>query len=196
MNFSTLSSNEKLAAYGAIAAIIGTLLTVFGGLGGAGGLWLTLLLAIAMLVIVFLPQFSPQTSLPGSKGSLMLIVGGIAALGAVFALLALFTVFAFIASFPLYVIGLLVGIIGGLLMGWAGWQEFQAEGGQFRVGGGGGTTSAPPRSGPPSGPTSTNTTGSTVPPPPAAGSTSAGSTDMGSEGPSGERDEEGGYRNP
>ena len=37
------------------------------------------LAALAVLVVVFLPQLSPSTSLPGSKGSLMVICGGIAA---------------------------------------------------------------------------------------------------------------------
>jgi len=103
--------------------------------GGAGGLWLTLLLAIAMLVIVFLPQWSPQTTLPGSKGSLMLIVGGIAAIGALLGLLALLPVLGLLGLYGgTWVIGLLLGIIGGFVMGWAGWKEFQAEGGKFQVG--------------------------------------------------------------
>jgi hypothetical protein len=143
MNFSSLSSNEKLAAYGAIAAIVGTLLTVVSGAGGlAGGLWLTLLLGVVMLAIVFMPQWSPQTSLPGSKGSLMLVVGGIAALGAVLGLLTLLTWFRFLGDAPLFIIGLLLGIVGGAVMGWAAWQEFQAEGGKFQLGstaGAGGT---------------------------------------------------------
>lgn len=146
MDFSKLDQNEKLAAYGAILSIVGAILGAVSF--GIGGLWLTLLLAIVMLVIVFLPQWSPQTTLPGSKGSLMLVVGGIAGIGALLALLALLTVFGAFAFYGgLYAIGLLIGIAGGLLMGWAGWKEFQAEGGKFQIGNASTGSSAP--SGPP-----------------------------------------------
>jgi hypothetical protein len=138
MDFSRLGQNERLAAYGAIASIVGGILTIFGYAGGAGGLWLTFLLAIAMLAIVFLPQWSPQTTLPGSKGSLMLVVGGIAALGALLGLIALLGLLAILGAFAGFVLlpllGLIVGVIGGFMMGWAGWQEFQAEGGKFQLG--------------------------------------------------------------
>lgn len=129
MDFSRLDQHEKLATYGAIAGIIGGLF---------GGQWLILVLGALMLVIIFLPQWSPQTTLPGSKGSLMVVVGGIAALGALLGLLALLTVFgaaAFIFGFfATYLIGLILSIVGGFLMGWAGWQELQAEGGKFQLG--------------------------------------------------------------
>ncbi|MGZ8562149.1 MAG: hypothetical protein ACXWWU_00845 [Candidatus Limnocylindria bacterium] len=129
MDFSKLSSNDKLAAIGAILAIVGALLT-FGG-GGSFGL----LSGIAMLVIIFLPQFSPATKLPGTKGSLMLIVGGVAGLGALLALLALLPVLGAIGFYGgTWLIGLLLGIAGGLLMGWASWQTFQGEGGKFNMG--------------------------------------------------------------
>jgi len=130
MDWSKLSSNDKLATIGAGVAIVGGLLGGFGG-GGLG-----LLTAILMLVIVFLPQLSPTTTLPGSKGSLMLIVGGAAGLGA---LLALLTVLPYIGAFGgLYgggwFFGLLAVIVGGLMMGWASWKEFQSEGGTFQIG--------------------------------------------------------------
>ena len=132
MDISKLGQNEKLAVYGAIASIVGPVLSSMGFGFGAG--WLTLLLAIAMLAIVFLPQFSPQTTLPGSKGSLMLVVGGIAAVSAALALLGSIGLLGFFGSNIVFVLGWLLGIVGGLLMGWAGWQEFQAEGGKFRLG--------------------------------------------------------------
>ena len=134
MDLSKLNSNEKLAFYGAIAAIVGTILTIVGAYIGIGGLWLTFILALAMIVILFLPTWSPQTTLPGSKGTLMLIVGGIAGVGALLSLLSLLSVIAFLGSEPIFVIGLLIGIIGGLMMGWGAWQEFQAEGGKFQLG--------------------------------------------------------------
>jgi hypothetical protein len=142
MDFSKLDQNEKLATYGAIAGIVGGIL---------GGQWLILILGVLMLGVVFLPQWSPQTTLPGSKGSLMLVVGGIAALASLLGLLALLTIFsalAFVAGFlGLYWIGLLIGVIGGFVMGWAGWKEFQAEGGKFQIGNA--SAGSPASSGPP-----------------------------------------------
>ena len=39
-----------------------------------------------------------------------------------------------------WLVGLLLSTAGGLLMGWASWKEFQAEGGKFNLG----TASTPP----------------------------------------------------
>ena len=142
MDLSKLSSNERLASIGAVIAIVGGLL---GGIGGGG---LGLLTAILMLIIVFLPQFSPTTKLPGSKGSLMLVVGGGAAVGALLALIAILPYLGLLGG---YFIGLLAVIVGGLLMGWASWQEFQAEGGKFNLGMASGPAGppAPPMAPPP-----------------------------------------------
>jgi hypothetical protein len=131
MNFSKLSSNEKLAVYGAILVFVGAIFG-FCGVGGGG---FGLLPGLAMLVIIFLPQFSPTTQLPGSKGSLMLIVGGLSAIGALLSLLGLLTVLGLFAFYGgLLFFGLLLGVVGGLLMGWASWKEFQSEGGKFVLG--------------------------------------------------------------
>ena len=142
MDFSKLSSNDKLAVYGAVAAIVGAFLS-FGG-GASFGL----LTGIAMLVIIFLPQLSPSTKLPGSKGSLMMIVGGFSGIGALFALLALLAAFGALGALygGYWYLGAVLGIVGGLLMGWAGWKEFQSEGGKFQIGmtSGPGPTSSPP----------------------------------------------------
>jgi hypothetical protein len=155
MDFSKLSSNEKLAVYGAVAAIVGSFISLSTGTGSLG-----LLSGIAMLVIVFLPQFSPTTKLPGTKGSLMLVVGGLAAL---FSLLALLAWLPYLGLFGGIFIGLLISIAGGLLMGWAAWQEFQAEGGKFNLGMASGAAAPPPaQSAPPP------MTPPMTPPPPAA----------------------------
>jgi hypothetical protein len=124
MDISKLNSNEKIAAIGAVLAIVGSVVSFGAGPYGV-------LTGIAMLAIIFLPQLSPTTKLPGSKGSLMLIVGGAAAIGAILTLLAWLPYLGVMGSF---FIGGLLGIIGGLLMGWGAWQEFQAEGGKFQLG--------------------------------------------------------------
>jgi len=134
MDLSKLNSNEKIAAVGAVLAIIGSVVSFGAGPYGV-------LTGIAMLAIIFLPQFSPTTKLPGSKGSLMLIVGGAAGIGALLTLLAWLPYLGIMGSF---FIGGLLGIVGGLLMGWGSWQEFQAEGGKFQLGAAP-TTSGTPR---------------------------------------------------
>ena len=144
MDLGKLNSNEKMAALGAVLAIIGSLVSFGAGPYGV-------ITGLAMLLIIFLPQFSPTTNLPGSKGSLMVVVGGAAGIGAVLTLLAWLPYLGTLGGF---FIGGLLGIVGGLLMGWGGWQEFQAEGGNFQLG-------AAPSTGPP--PASTDT-----PAPPAA----------------------------
>ena len=164
MDFSKLDQNEKWAVYGAIAAIVGPILASIGFGVGVG--WLTLILALAMLAIVFMPQLSPQTTLPGSKGSLMVIVGGIAAVSAGLALLGSIGLLAFFGSDILFVVGWLLGIAGGLLMGWAGWREFQEEGGKLQLGSPATASSA-----------DRGASATAAPPPPAAEPTTADSYD-------------------
>ena len=134
MDLSKLNSNEKIAGLGAVLAIVGSVVSFGAGPYGV-------LTGIAMLVIIFLPQFSPTTKLPGSKGSLMLIVGGAAGIGALLTLLAWLPYLGIMGSF---FIGGLLGIVGGLLMGWGSWQEFQAEGGKFQLGTAPSSGTAPP----------------------------------------------------
>jgi hypothetical protein len=127
MDFSKLGQNEKLAVYGAAAVIVGGLV------GFSYGLTiLAVLAAFALLAVVFLPQMSPGTSLPGSRGSLMLLCGGIAGVVLVLALLVYIGV-VFIA-FGVGDLFFLIAVAGGIVAAWAGWQEFQAEGGKFQLG--------------------------------------------------------------
>jgi len=164
MDFSKLSSNEKLAVYGSVATIIGGLV---GGLSGL--IWLSVLAAIGVLVVLFLPMMSPGAALPGSRGSLLVALGGIVGVAA---LLALLTVIADIGFWfdasPVRAIFFLIAVAAALFTAWICWQEFQAEGGKFQMGaptsGGAGTTAAsPPPSTTP--PTSAPPPPSTTPPP-------------------------------
>ena len=132
MNLSKLSASEKLAVYGAVATVIGAAVAASSYPGHWGVAWLGAILGLAMLVIVFLPQMSPTTKLPGKKGSLMVAVGGVAALLMAFVLLTTFS-FTF-EGFDLSSLLFLIAVAGAIVMGWAGWQAFQAEGGKFDVG--------------------------------------------------------------
>src|SRR5918999_3685846 len=146
MDFSKLDQNEKLATYGSVAVVIAGLISSWGGL-----LFLSILAAIGMLVVVFLPQFSPSTTLPGSRGTLMATLGIVAAAGAVITALQWLTLLgALLGSFN--TILFLVTVAGALVMAWAGWQELQREGGKWVFG-----ASAPSRA-----------DAAAAPPPPAA----------------------------
>ena len=166
MNFSKLTQNEKMAA-------IGAALTIVGGAVAAssyrtwGPAWLGVLAGIAMLVVVFLPQMSAGTNLPGSKGTLMLIAGGVGGLFMAFMLLTTlnFTFTDFDASSVMF----LLAVAGALVMAWAGWQAFQAEGGKFNIGSSGGASAsaaAPAAAQPPAPPAEA------APPPSAAAASS------------------------
>jgi hypothetical protein len=128
MDFSKLGQNEKLAVYGSAALIIGGVIGYSYGLTALG-----MLAAVAMLAIVFLPQVSPGTTLPGSRGSLMVAVGGLAGVVMVLALLQAVGGVLFVNT-NLRDLFFLVAVAGGILMAWAGWQEFQSEGGKFQLG--------------------------------------------------------------
>ncbi|MGH2445673.1 MAG: hypothetical protein ACRDGD_06510 [Candidatus Limnocylindria bacterium] len=130
MDFSKFSQNEKLMIYGAVAAVIGGLV------GGISGLiWLAVLAGLAMLVVLFLPQFSPNTKLPGSRGSLLVAIGAIGAVAAALAFLIILVDIGFWFEFSaVRTIVFLIGVAGALLMGWIAWQEFRAEGGKFELG--------------------------------------------------------------
>jgi hypothetical protein len=141
MNLSKLSATEKLAVYGAVATVIGGAVAASSYPGHWGVTWLGAILGLAMLAIVFLPQLSPTTKLPGKKGSLMVAVGGVAALLMAFVLLTTFS-FTF-EGFDLSSLLFLIAVIGAIVMGWAGWQAFQADGGKFDVGMSG-AAAAPP----------------------------------------------------
>ncbi len=135
--FSKLDANDKLATYGAAATVVGGVT----GYSYSGATYLAVLLAIGMLAIVFLPQLSPTTKLPGSKGSLMVIAGAGAGILMLLGLLASLDLLFY--RFGIRDILFLVALAGGLLMAWTGWQAFQAEGGKFNIGTTGSAPSAP-----------------------------------------------------
>jgi len=151
MDLSKLSQNEKLALYGAAAVIVGALV----GYGASGLGVIALLAAIAMVAIIFLPQMSPGTKLPGSKGSLMLIAGAAAAVVLLLGLLNLLTVLGALLRFSaIATLFYLIAVIGGVVMAWAGWQEFQREGGKWVLGGSSASGSTAPPATPPAAPAS------------------------------------------
>jgi len=151
MNFSNLSASERMAAGGAGATLVGAAVAASTYPGHWSITWFGAILAIAMLVVILLPQLSPSTKLPGRKGSLMIAIGGVAAVLMTYVFLTTFG-FTFL-GFDIPSFLFLVAVAGALVMGWAGWRAFQAEGGKFNIGmsGGGtlGSAPAPPPAAPP-----------------------------------------------
>jgi len=141
MDFSKLSSNEKMAVFASVVVVVTAIVSLVNRWGGL--IILPLLAALAMLLILFAPSIMPNTKLPGSKGSLMLVAGGVAA---VFWLISALTwldwIFGHLARFD--TLQYLVGLAGSLVMGWTGWQAFQAEGGKFQMGMSDGASFVPP----------------------------------------------------
>ena len=163
MDFSKLDQNEKLATYGSVAVVIAGLVSAWGGL-----LFLSILAGIGMLVVVFLPQFSPSATLPGSKGTLMAVLGIAAAAGALITALQWLTLLgALLSSFN--TILFLIAVIGALVMAWAGWQELQGEGGKWVLGASTASRTDAPAAPPPAAPAPSEsqaaTTVQTAPPP-------------------------------
>ena len=148
MDLSKLSQNEKLALYGAIAVFLAGIISNWGGL-----LFLSILAALGVAIVLFLPQLSPKTSLPGSRGSLLAVLGLIAFGGAAIELLRYL-------GYTLETLGrfstilFIVALIGSAIMAWAGWQALQGEGGKWVLGGSSASGGSTPPATPPPAPAS------------------------------------------
>jgi hypothetical protein len=145
MDLSKVNGNERLALFGAIAVFFGGIISNWGGL-----FWLAVLAAVGVAVVVFLPQFAPGTSLPGSKGTLLAGLGIVAIVAGVIELLR-FLGYYFANIADLDVIAFTVALVGALVMAYGGWMELQKEGGkwQFRSIGGSSSAAAPAATAPP-----------------------------------------------
>ncbi len=131
MDFSKLSQNDKTAALASAVLVVAGLIAASTYTTYALT-WLAILAAVAMLLVVLQPQIAPKANLPGSKGRLMLALGGIAGVIMLFALL---TTLGFIfVAFGFADILFLAAILAGLVMAWTGWTAFQAEGGTIPLG--------------------------------------------------------------
>lgn len=137
MDFSKLSQNERLALYGAIAVFLAGLISNWGGL-----LWLSILAAIGVAIVLFLPQLSPNVSLPGSRGSLLAALGLVALGGAAIELLR-YLGYTFDTLGRLSTLMFLVALAGSAVTAWGGWQALQGEGGTWVLGSSGAGSTAP-----------------------------------------------------
>lgn len=131
MDFSKLGQNERLAAIASGVLVIAGLFAA-ATYSTYSMTWLAVIAALAMLFVVFQPQMASGVSLPGSKGTLMLVLGALA--GAIMVLSLLLTLTFVFSLFGLPDVFYLVAVAAGIAMAWSGWQAFQAEGGKFQLG--------------------------------------------------------------
>ena len=130
MDFSKLDQHERTAVVASGALVIAG---VFAASTYPYSMtWLAVITALGMLSVVFQPQVAARVSLPGSKGSLMLVLGVIAGAIMVLSLLVTFSLVFSLLGLPeaFY----LIAVAAGVAMAWAGWREFQAEGGKLQLG--------------------------------------------------------------
>jgi hypothetical protein len=141
VNFSKLSYFEKVAAVAAVVVVITGLIS----LGRDWGFLMALSLAagLGVLAVVFLPQMSATTSLPGSKGSLLVALG---AVSTVVILVTAITQIDWISKYPVHwdTLQFAAGLVGALVMTWSGWQILKGEGGKFQIGTSGSIAAAAP----------------------------------------------------
>jgi hypothetical protein len=146
MDFSKLSQNDRMASGAAVVVILAGLISNWGSL-----FWISILAAIVALIVIFLPQLSPSTALPGSKGSLLVASGGVAGL---FGVIEVLRYLGYIGKYfgDFGTLMFLIAVIAALVLAWTGWQAFQAEGGKFQIGAAAPPTTPPPSNPPPSSP--------------------------------------------
>jgi hypothetical protein len=130
MDFSKLSSNEKMAVVASAVVVITGLISIVNGWGGI--LVVALLGAAGMLAVLYMSQ-SPGARLPGPKGTLLLVSGGAAAAAWVIATLTWVEwIFGHLADVD--TLQFIIGLAASLVMAWTGWQAFQAAGGNVSLG--------------------------------------------------------------
>jgi hypothetical protein len=124
MDFSRLSQDERMAAWAAIAVAVCGLAAVFSYTTYSGA-WLGVIAAVGTLTLLFLPQLSPGTRIPGSPAVWLLIAGGLAAL--VLVLLLIVNLGFVFSRFGLSDLLFLAAVVGAIVMAWAGWRIYSTD---------------------------------------------------------------------
>ncbi len=118
-----LNANERLTSIGAIVVIVGFLVALAGSYG-FGGSTIALLGAIAVLVIYFL-KYSPTQSVTW-PAPVPTIVLGISAIVAILAIIGALPSLGVLGGSALYTLGAVAEAVGGVIMTWGAWQDYQA----------------------------------------------------------------------
>jgi len=131
-----LNQRERLSAWGALAIAVGWIigLTASYGIGGGG---LSLIGAIAVLVILYLKYAPNQTiTWPAPVPTIILVISAIVAVGALLTLLDMLRLLGLI-GYGFVAGAVLAGIVtaaGAALMVWGAWQEYQLTAPATRMG--------------------------------------------------------------
>ena len=126
MDFSKLSSNERMAVFASAVVLVLGIVSLVNDWGSL--LIVPVLAALVVLGGILLPQLAPTVNLPAPKGLVMLLGGAAAALFWVIAAISwLDWIFGHLGSFD--TLQFLVGLVASLVMAWAGWKAYQAAGG-------------------------------------------------------------------
>lgn len=131
MDFSELDRTEKTAAMASAVLVVAGLIAA-GAYATYSMTWLAVIAAVGMLFVVLQPQIAAGVTLPGSRGSLMLLLGVAAGVIMVASLLVGLD-FVFL-RFGLPDLAFLIALAAGATMAWAGWRQLQAEGGKLQLG--------------------------------------------------------------
>ena len=121
------NARERLTAWGALAIAIGWIigLTASYGIGGGG---LSLIGAIAVLVILYLKYAPNQTiTWPAPVATIILVISAIVAIGALLTLLDMLRLLGLV-GYGFFAGAILAGVVtavGAVLMLWGAWQEYQ-----------------------------------------------------------------------
>ena len=139
MDLSRLSASDRLVLLTA-AVVTGTgVISVATDWGSI--LVLAALAGIGAIGVIVAPHLAPAARLPGSKGSLLVILGAVALLSWIPPLVVwLAWIVEHLAAFD--TIQFLAGFVSSAILAWTGWLAFSAEGGTLQLG-------ARPRSTPP-----------------------------------------------
>ena len=126
-----LPTSDRLSALCAGVVTVTGILSVDVGWGAI--LVLAVLAGIGTLGIVVAPRLVPTARLPGSKGSLLVLLGVVALLAWVPPLIAWLDFLAtHLLSFATLLF--LLGFVCAAALAWSGYTTFQAEGGVLRLG--------------------------------------------------------------
>lgn len=125
MNFSKLSSNDRLAAIAGVVVVVTGLISLYTSWGAL--VILSLLSGAGVLFVVLQPQIAPAVRLPMPKGTLMLGLGVVAT---VVLLIVTVSWLDYILTPPIFVfdtIQFMIGLVAAIVMLWTGWTAYAAE---------------------------------------------------------------------
>ncbi len=123
MNLSSLSAADRRALITAAVVVIFGVLSISYDWGF--GLTLGVLGGIAALAVLLLPQVSPATRLPASKGLSLLVAAAVAAAGFVISAVRWLSYVVDVTEFSNILFD--VGLVASIVLLWFAWVAYQAE---------------------------------------------------------------------